>query len=314
VLNRLNVPVRAGLISRVHGVPFSEFREKFFGPLEHVVQARRDEITGDYSYFARHPEIAQIVFEQVLQDPRDRYHEYVRVLQELNLAYSSDQTAFRQMIRARSLHDLFPSHEDVVALYSVAQQMASDDAYVLQQIANYERLRPNGNLIHARELLERARQLNPRDSTLLHSLAEVIRSQAVSADSQLMRERLRKEARVALAPLLRNSEESSYANHTMIKLAFDDLRERLAEPSGSERDVDAALREAERILLDAMQRHPDEEMFLAAEADLSSMLNDNERALKALERALSKNPRDPFIASRLATIYQARGEAPNSPW
>ena len=59
-----------------------------------------------------------------------------------------------------------------------------------------------------------------------------------------------------------------------------------------------------------MGRHPDEEMFLAAEADLSSMLNDNDRALKALERALSKNPRDPFIASRLATIYQARGEAP----
>ena len=97
--------------------------------------------------------------------------------------------------------------------------------------------------------LREPRQLNPRDPTLLHSLAEVIRSQAMSADSHLMRERLRKEARVALAPLLRNSEESSYANHTMVKLAFDDLRERLAEPSGSERDVDAALREAERILL-----------------------------------------------------------------
>ena len=166
-LNRLNVPVRAGLISRVHGVPFSEFREKFLGPLEHVVQARQDEITRDYSYFARHPEIAQIVFEQVLQDPRDRYHEYVTVLQELNLAYSSDQTAFRQMIRARSLHDMFPSHEDVVALYRVALQMAPDDAYVLQQVANYERLRANGNLVQARDLLERARQLNPRDPTLL---------------------------------------------------------------------------------------------------------------------------------------------------
>jgi hypothetical protein len=31
------------------------------------------------------------------------------------------------MIRARSLHDLFPNHEDVVALYDVAQQMAPDE-------------------------------------------------------------------------------------------------------------------------------------------------------------------------------------------
>ena len=61
-------PRRTDFLSPVD-LPFSEFREKFFGPLEHVVQARRDEMHGDYSYFARHPEIAQIVFEQVLQDP-----------------------------------------------------------------------------------------------------------------------------------------------------------------------------------------------------------------------------------------------------
>jgi hypothetical protein len=39
VLNRLNVPVRAGLIARVHGIPFEEFKHRFFAPLEHVVFA-----------------------------------------------------------------------------------------------------------------------------------------------------------------------------------------------------------------------------------------------------------------------------------
>ena len=47
VLNRLNVPVRAGLVARVHGIPFEEFKSRFFAPLEHVVFAQRDEITRD---------------------------------------------------------------------------------------------------------------------------------------------------------------------------------------------------------------------------------------------------------------------------
>ena len=32
VLNRLRVPVRAGLISRVHDIPFERFRDKLLGP------------------------------------------------------------------------------------------------------------------------------------------------------------------------------------------------------------------------------------------------------------------------------------------
>ena len=36
VLNRLNVPVRAGVVSRLHDIPFEYFKEHLFQPLEHV--------------------------------------------------------------------------------------------------------------------------------------------------------------------------------------------------------------------------------------------------------------------------------------
>lgn len=172
VLNRLNVQVRAGLIARVHGVAFSEFRDKFFGPLEHVVLAHKNENVGDYLYRARHPEIAQIVFDQVLKEPADRFNEYVRLLRDLNLAYASDETAFRELTKARNVHELFPNYEDANALFNTAMERAPEDPYLLQQRANYERLRPNGNLSLALELLSKAREKAPRDHTILHTLGE----------------------------------------------------------------------------------------------------------------------------------------------
>ena len=97
VLNRLKVPVRAGLISRVHGIPFEEFRTRLFKPLEHVIAAVSLS-WGDYAYMARHSEIAQIVFEQVLTEPTERFNEYIGVLKFLNPVYAVDGEALRGML------------------------------------------------------------------------------------------------------------------------------------------------------------------------------------------------------------------------
>ena len=71
VLNRLKVPVRAGIIARIHGIPFSEFKERFFSPLEHVVFAEPDPATRDFAYRARHPHIADIVFLRIYLTPKN---------------------------------------------------------------------------------------------------------------------------------------------------------------------------------------------------------------------------------------------------
>src|SRR5690606_8382053 len=124
ILNRMNVPVRAGLIARVHEIPFEEFRSRLFSPLEHVVQVRTDPGSGDYLYTARHPEIAQIVFERVLTDANDRYRHFARIIGELNLAYSSDRDSFRGLIRAHPIYDLFPNHQDARNLFDLAEKNA----------------------------------------------------------------------------------------------------------------------------------------------------------------------------------------------
>ena len=173
-LNRFRVPVRAGLISRVHDISFETFKERFVLPLEHVVRPETHRTSGDFQYRARHPEIAEIVFTRILNRSADRYNEYIRILRELNIAFSSDKTAFRGMIRGRSILELFPSREDAAAVFDAARDIAGDDAYLFQQMAIYEKAAPGGDLNRARELLDEARKLAPHDHSIIHSLAELL--------------------------------------------------------------------------------------------------------------------------------------------
>src|SRR5438094_837860 len=94
------------------------------------------------------------------------------------LSWATDREAFRGLMRARAIHTLFPNYDDAKALYGMAAEMIGNDPYLLQQEANYERIRPNGNLRLARTLLETAQRKDPDDSTILHTLAEVIRAEA----------------------------------------------------------------------------------------------------------------------------------------
>src|ERR1700722_7762970 len=121
VLNRLKVPVRAGIIARLHGIAFRDFKARFFSPLEHVVFAEADPATRDFSYRARHPHIAEIVFLRILSNAEERFDMYIKCLKALNISYSADWKAFWQMVRGRTLLDLFPDHQMVVAVYSAAK-------------------------------------------------------------------------------------------------------------------------------------------------------------------------------------------------
>ena len=52
---------------------------------------------------------------------------------------------------------------------------------------------------------------------------------------------------------------------------------------------------------------PDDPSIASSEADFLELLCPSEAALKALEEGWKRNPRDRYIASRLARVYEARG-------
>ena len=308
VLNRLRTPVRAGLISRVHDIPFEEFRDKLFLPLDHVVEAHSYSGGGDYVYRARHPEIAQIVFTRMLSNVDDRLNEYLRIVGNLNLAFNTDRESFRGLLRAKSLHDLFPDYQHVRAILEKAEEVGSLESYFYQQRANYERIRPDGNLDDAERFIEKARELDPTDNTIRHTLAGVYRARAESAPTLLARQRHRGQARSLLRGLLTARQHDVYARVTLVVLELDDLRDLLGHPDSSDREIDEAIRAADRLITVALQRHPDDEYLLNAEAEFSSLISDHDRSLQALRKASEANRRDPFIANRLARALLKQGD------
>lgn len=306
-LNRLRVPIRAGLISRIHDITFEEFYSRFYKPLEKVVFFK--EISGtDITYSARHPEVAEIVFRRALDTAELRYVEYIQILSKLNSSYSSDHTSFRQLIKARSLIELFPSHEDIRRIYEYASSMFGADAYLLQQMANYERLRSNGNLEKAAEILTKARITAPHDRSILHSISIVWRDKASKESDPNLRARFRRESRVHLEESLKRFGSDGHIKASLIALALHDLEDLLSDTAATQNLIDEAVRQVQRQISENKQTYPSDAQTLQLEAKLADLLNDHETARIALEKSFEANDREPYLAIRLSAIYQDEGQ------
>lgn len=302
VLNRLKVPVRAGLISRIHEISFDDFKKNFYYPLENVVISKTYG-DNDAFFFARHSEIAEIVFVRALKKSEDRYLEYISILSKLNISFSSDRESYRLLIKAKSLQELFPDLADVTAIYKHAQSVFGDDPYLLQQMANYERLRPNGSIEKAIDLLVKASDSAPNDSSILHSLAVCWRDKAEKTKDQHKLSLAIGEARGYLQKIIHKWGDNSYVSFTSIELSLINLKSLLSEESTSVKVINESIRKVQQELTDNKQKFPACGHVYKLEAQFSSLINDNANAIKALQRSFEENDREPYLAIRLAAIY-----------
>lgn len=306
-LNRLNVPVRAGIIARIHGVPFEDFKKKFFDPLEHIVQAEFDPGSRDYAYKARHPFIAQMVFEDVLQRQEERFDQYIRCLGALNIDYASDRIAFRQMTRAKIVVELFSNHELASKIYTKATERAGpEDGVLLHQMALYELNRPNGNLTTASDLLSEARTLRKYDNTISHSFAELHLKLAEKSRTPLERSKHLADAVDMCHKVIVRNVSDSYPFVTLIKVGLLRLDEVLQGENAL--SIESVVKDIERDLRDGLQRFPNDSYLREAESRLANAIDDSDRAISALQKAFQTNPRSTFIAIRLSQAYSKRND------
>lgn len=309
VLNRLDVGVRAGIVSRIHGIEFSEFKEKLFAPLEDIVQTEWDPVIRDYMYKARHPHIADIVFTRVLKKAPERFDHYIRCLKELNISYSTDRTAFRRMIRGKAVLDLFPDHQMGKALFREAEKQAGNEAYYFHQLAIYELNRPDGNLVECERLLLQASKLNAKDPTIRHSISEFYLHCADRARTPLEKEKLLKKAAELSSQLKGVKGTDAPPYHTLIKIGLIRLQDVMRNQSSGDDAVTSILKNVEQDLFEGLQLFPGEPYLLVAEAKLATLLSDSQRAVKALTQAFHANPRNAGVAIRLANLQGDPKEA-----
>ena len=198
-LNRLNVPVRAGLISRVSNIHFSEFKSRFIDPLKRIVLTQHDEYIGDMLYSARHATIAQIVFENILVDQERRYNILVRLIRGMNLSYSSDELAFKSIVTGREIAELFPSQELGRRFFDIALEVAGSEPSLFQQRAIFEINHSGGSAEVGLHWIEKAEALRPHDRAIQHTKGNILRACASGARNNLLRDEYRRRAQIGRA-------------------------------------------------------------------------------------------------------------------
>ena len=306
IFHRLGVPARAGLISRVHGISFTTFEEEMFSPLESVVFSHFDQRIQDHVYLSRHSHIAEMVFERALTTPQDRFDEYSRVIAEIDYDYYSDREAFRGITKARELTDLFPDSLMIRNLYKAAKERIGDEPWLLQQEAIFEMNSDGGSLERARRLLEQALELSPKNRSIMHSLSELSLRRSEEAKNPIERSKFRDDARQRAIELIQSRHISAYPYHTLIKADTAELVELIEEGDGPA--IERAIKQLDERIERATQRFPEDSFIATAESDFSQIINEDERALTALKRAFESSKGSPYVARRLARVYELQGE------
>lgn len=310
-MHQFGVRVRAGLVSRVSGIPFEDFKKNFIGPLSDIVFVEEDKYLNDLYYTTRHQHIAEMIFHFCLPEQNDKFEHLSRVMDYMNPDFSSDAEVFQRIIRGHNVKNLFSNVELGRLIYDKAEKIAVDDSFVLQQRAIFEMNHSNGSLNFAENSILRAMELNPNSNIISHTAAEIARRQASNTSDPLKKSALRRQAYERLDTRAKLS-GSEYVYHTLSLLALEELKEALGGSSYSDvqfdRTVTDAVKKVERAIQAGLQADPDNASLLSTESQLRDLLEQSEVALKALDKAFERNPHQDWLAVRLAQRYSAKGD------
>lgn len=311
-LHRFDAPVRAGLISRVHGISFEQFQERFFKPLEQVVSLNMDPRAGDWVYQSRHPYIAEILYGQVFRTEDERLDNLAKLIGRLNPAYSYDRRIISGLLRGARLAELLSESHRGITIYDLALSALGDEHYIFHQKGIYlmKIAADLSQLAQAEVALLRAVELAPTDRTVRHSLAELALMRARKSTDIIERAAWRNEA-ISRAQPLAETANGVYAFHTIAKAriqALSDAMEPGAESQLSSDAISEAIKQAEETISGGLKRFPGDSHLLAEEAALAQLLENDERAERALRRAFDVNKKSQLIARRLAVVLRAKGK------
>lgn len=310
-MHQYKVSARAGTISRISGISFSDYQEKFFAPLQNIVRAEVDKYSRDYSYRTRHPRVAQLVFRQACPSDDEKADQFCRLISGLDFGYSSDSKALEQITKGRALADTFAEPSPGRRIYEAAISVAPNQAFLYQQWALFELHHPRGSLDEAERRANEAHAIDEKNTAVIHTQAEIDRIRATKVDSPLLKDQLRRRARERLNSL---STSSRFAASSQCKMLVDEIVELNRELSDDAQEHDAMFfaektRDAESRIRLALQQFPDDPDIIQIEARYREEMDQEDRALRALEKALRLNPKGSGAAIRVARIYRSRDRA-----
>lgn len=306
ILHRLGSVARAGLISRVNYISFTQFKEKLHKPLEFIVFDKKDNKINDIVYVTRHRQIAEIIFSEVLKDKQLKFDEYNRILNCLDVDYENDRIPFLAMINAKNLMELFSDPNMIRELYKTAIKRNPNDAKLLQQFAIFEINGKGGSIYESEKILKEANELSKNDRLINHSFIELSINKAERAKNKLEKNRFLLDAEKAANILKNKFKENPHTYHSLIKIKLIKLKDILED--GDVPTIERLIKETEELFNHAKQKFPYQEFILESESNFNKILNNAPEAIALLEEAYSLNKRSPYLSLRLANLYEQNND------
>lgn len=308
-MHQFGVVARAGAISRVSGIRFSDFEERFFGPLKDIVHVVSDPYTGDKGYETRHNRVSSILFGVACSGDVEKAAQLTRIIVGLDVGFSSDKRVVESICKGRNISQEFNDIDAARSVFDAALTSLPDTAFLHQQAAMLEYLHRNGSLERAQEFAEQARILDENNHIYIHTLAEVARRRAKVANSKVASEKLRAQSRSHLNSItLRDSRKDLSFCKLLVDEAIGLLRDMPEEPKDHELlEFDEKVADVVDRLRKAQQDFPNQAEFPTVEGQFWQTLGEDEKASRALEKAIKVKPKNSGAFARLSRIQRASG-------
>lgn len=279
-LHQFGVIARSGAISRISGIRFADFEEKFFAPLQGIINVVSDPYTGDKGYETRHARVSAILFGAACPNDQEKAQQLSRILTGMDAGFSSDKRVIESICKGRILANEFSSVEPAREIFDTAIKALPSSAFLYQQAAIFEYSHDQGSLDRAQELAEAAREIDGNNHIYIHTLAEVARRKANETDSKVLSEKLRAQARSYLNEIwLKDARKDLSFCRLLIDEAMQILRNLPEDAKDHELlEFDDKVAEAVERLKRAQQDFPSESEFPTVEGQLWQRLGEDRRA------------------------------------
>src|SRR5260370_6443090 len=153
-----------------------------------------------------------------------------------------------------------------------------------------------------------------KNNSISHTQAEIDRKRANEESSLVLKHSLRSRVRERLNSLPANSRFTASSRCKLLVDEVADLSRSLPEDAKPHeaRFFAEKVRDAENALARAQQDFDDDADIIQVEARLRQVLDQEDRALRALQRAWGVGPKGSGIASRIAKILENRDQGPDA--
>lgn len=313
-VHRFGHIARAGLISRISNIRIERFKEKFFAPLMHVIDVKKDPKSGDYAYAARHEIIANLVFEKALRTQDDKADLLISLLNSLSLDYSEDYSCMTQILRGKELAKNFAEKRLVYEIFATAEEQLDDLGYIYHQKAKYELAHQGSDYNAALSYIQEAEGVKPDSVDIQHTKAEILAGFANSTNSQFEADASRNEAKKIISRYLPKS-KTSHMYHCLAKILFDELKEtasKMQQDDSYDRVFESILVEIDASMSEGLKKFPDDRYLSAINYDINKFVYGIENSISLIEKLVEKNPRDQHATRRLADAYEKMGRLPEA--